>query len=186
VAAADMDWRLWGGAYQAWAASPRYRHLMPSAQDTEGAGDGPRVALARLDPEARCARVMGILTELLSDILRLPPEKIDPAQSLLNMGLDSLMAMEMQVAIDKRIGLKVSVLELMKGNGMGDLARWLADLLVSETEAVSAHLAPPAEPAGSALAIDPVADVLARIDHLSDEEIEEEIRKLSSEERAQA
>ncbi len=33
TAAAKMDWGLWGGVYPAWAASPRYRHLMPSETD---------------------------------------------------------------------------------------------------------------------------------------------------------
>jgi acyl transferase domain-containing protein/NAD(P)-dependent dehydrogenase (short-subunit alcohol dehydrogenase family)/acyl carrier protein len=189
IGAADVDWRLWGGAYPAWAASSRYRHLMPADAEAEGAGGGQRGALCRLDPAGRHARIREILAELLSEILRLPPEKIDPGLSLLNMGIDSLMAMETQVAIDKRIGIKVSVLELMKGSSMDDLARRLADMLAAETlRGPDAAAAPvrPDEPDDAERFIQTTAGLLARIDQLSDDEIEEEIRKLSSEEKVQA
>jgi acyl carrier protein len=182
IVAADVDWRFWGCVYPAWAASPRYRHLMPAADDADTAGDR-HGALCRLDRETRHTRVKGILAQLLSEILRLPPEKIDPGLSLLNMGIDSLMAMEMQVAIDKRIGLKFSVLELMKGNSMSELAQQLADLLTQETATPAAS---ETETEAVELSIPTTADMLARIDQLSDDEIEEEIRKLSSEERVQA
>ncbi|WP_063772326.1 type I polyketide synthase [Skermanella aerolata] len=190
IGAADVDWRLWGGAYPAWAASPRYRHLMPAAGVAEETDGGQRGALCRLDPAGRHARIREILAELLSEILRLPPERIDPGLSLLNMGIDSLMAMETQVAIDKRIGIKISVLELMKGNSMDDLAGQMADMLAGETSA-----GPDAAPAAPVRSDEPddaerftqsAAGLLARIDHLSDDEIEEEIRKLSSEEKVQA
>jgi acyl carrier protein len=190
IGAADVDWRLWGGAYPAWAASPRYRHLMPAAGEAEETDGGQRGALCRLDPAGRHARIREILAELLSEILRLPPERIDPGLSLLNMGIDSLMAMETQVAIDKRIGIKVSVLELMKGNSMDDLAGQMADMLAGETSA-----GPDAAPAAPVRSDEPddaerftqsAAGLLVRIDQLSDDEIEEEIRKLSSEEKVQA
>ena len=192
IGAADVDWRLWGGAYPAWAASPRYRHLMPAAGEAEGADGGQRGALCRLDPAGRHARIREILAELLSEILRLPPEKIDPGLSLLNMGIDSLMAMETQVAIDQRIGMKVSVLELMKGNSMDDLARQLAELLAGEASQDTAPATTPVqpdepdEPDDAERFIQTAAGLLARIDQLSDDEIEEEIRKLSSEEKVQA
>jgi acyl carrier protein len=156
---------------------------MPAPDDAEAAEAGRRGALRKLDPQQRRTAVTEILIELLSEILRLPPEKVDPGLSLLNMGIDSLMAMETQVAIEKRIGLKVSVLELMKGNTMAELARQMADLLEQPPEAAEQQpepeeIRPAARPSVAEPPMAGAPGILAGIDELSDDEVEDEIRRL--------
>ena len=174
VGVAAFDWSLWGGSYPAWAASPRYRGMMPADEAAEGREAAGSGALAELEPEVRRAAVAAILTELLAEVLRLPPAKIDPGASLLAMGVNSLMAMELQATIGKRIGVKLSVLELMKGNSMAELAAQAADGLVRQAP----------EAAEQPLLIQELPGTLedlAGLDELSDEAVEAAIARLTQE-----
>ncbi|MDH2328195.1 SDR family NAD(P)-dependent oxidoreductase [Cereibacter sp. SYSU M97828] len=165
LAAAPMDWALWGETYREWAASPRYRHLVPerSAAQTEG------LSLADMTPEDRAALVEATLRELVGSVLRLPADAIDMNRSLLNMGVDSLMAMELQAGIDRRLGLKIPTLELMKGVAFAALARNVAAMIDTAAPAPAPQEAPRTADMG---------ELLARLEQMSPEEIERSIALL--------
>lgn len=199
MAAARMDWGLWGGTYAKWAASPRYRHLMPQLAADTGGGAG--ASLAALPPEARLERVAACLTDLVAGILRLPPDGVDPAKSLLAMGVDSLMAMELQAGIDRQLGLRIPTLELMKGVALRALAANIADRIGAEAGANAdagaggivpqsaatgpATPPPPAEPSARPPAQPPaqpaardVGELLSRLDSLTPGEVEQALAEL--------
>ena len=48
----------------------------------------------------------------VSEILRIAPEKIDINQSLYDLGMDSLMGVELMVALESRFGVRLSVMAL--------------------------------------------------------------------------
>jgi acyl carrier protein len=85
--------------------------------------------------------------------MRLPPEALDSAIPLTGLGLDSLMASELQVAIQGGTGTRLSVLELMKGNSIATLAQ----RLLAGEPATSAPVGVVVTEA--AAAVDPVADL---------------------------
>ncbi|WP_136684464.1 type I polyketide synthase [Falsirhodobacter xinxiangensis] len=165
LAAAPMDWALWGETYRKWAASPRYRHLVPERSAAQAEG----VSLADMTPEERTALVEATLRELVGSVLRLPADAIDVNRSLLNMGVDSLMAMELQAVIDRRLGLKVPTLELMKGVAFAALARNVAAMV---------DTAPPPAPVKEAPRTADMGELLARLEQMSPEEIERSIALL--------
>ncbi|MFD1333751.1 beta-ketoacyl reductase, partial [Methylopila musalis] len=185
MAAAPMEWRLWGGVYPAWAASPRYAHLMPAA-DGEGAGEAEQLRrrLAALSPAEREQEVGRALTGQVAEILRLKPDAVDATRSLLAMGVDSLMAMELQTSVETSLGVKVSTLELMRGSSFAQLIAHLAALFDGGAEAKAATpktVEPETTPALAPLSFDGDIDVdatLARLDELSPEEMERAIAQL--------
>jgi acyl transferase domain-containing protein/NADP-dependent 3-hydroxy acid dehydrogenase YdfG/acyl carrier protein len=186
LGAAIMNWPVWGEFNPAWAASPRYQALAGAgAEAGADAGDATLVrSLRELDAEARAERMTSVVIGLVAETLRLPVEKVDPAQTLLSMGVDSLMAMELQTAIEKTLGVKVSTLELMKGTSLAHLARHLAAGFGPAQPAPVSALAPaPAPPTTEAALTAPLGEIdaealLARLDHLSDEQVEQLIDKL--------
>ena len=186
MAAARMDWGLWGGTYAKWAASPRYRHLMPELAAEAGGGAG--ASLASLSPEARAERVATCLSDLVAGILRLPPDGVDPGKSLLAMGVDSLMAMELQAGIDRQLGLRIPTLELMKGVALRALAANIADRIgASAADAAAAPrtgspqpASPPAAPAEPAIPVArDVGELLSRLDSLSPAEVEQALAEFA-------
>lgn len=172
AAAAVIDCQQWGQFNPAWAASPRYRHLIAEAgRSAAGTATSEfRAALDELPAEARRPQVVKVLVELVSEIMRIPVEKIDPRQSLVNLGVDSLMAMELQTAIGRKTGAKLSTLELMKGNPIEQLANPIL-AFVDALERDSAPLPAPS-PDREAQAGTTPQTLLERLDELSEEEID--------------
>lgn len=189
LASAKMEWRLWGEVYPAWAASPRYRHLMPAeGADQVGEAETQRRRLAALPAVERETEVGVLFTGLVAEILRLKPDDVDGTRSLLSMGVDSLMAMELQIRIEKKLGVKVSTLELMRGSSFGQLIAHLAAILDGAGEPTSKPGAQPlaAEAPRRKLTLADfdgdidVSELLARLDELSAEEMDQAIEKLST------
>ena len=58
------------------------------------------------------AMISNILIIEIAKILRLPSDKIDPQASLFNIGMDSLVAVELMYIIEQRFALKISMLAL--------------------------------------------------------------------------
>jgi acyl carrier protein len=67
------------------------------------------------------------LRECLGPILHLAADKIPPDQSLAQMGLDSLMAMEMTLVLEDRLGFKLPAFLLADGPTLQVLADRLWD-----------------------------------------------------------
>ena len=125
LCAAKMDWSLWGATHPAWIASARFRHLLSAKdQDRAAARDHGSVADAQqVSPDERKKMIGAILLESVAAVLRIAPEKLDHTQSLFNMGVDSMMAMELRGAIDKKVGVKISALERKQLRAVGSAGR---------------------------------------------------------------
>lgn len=177
MAAARMDYALWGDTYAKWAASPRYRHLMPERMQDGGEGAG--ISLASLPAAERLQKVTETLSALVASILRLPADGVDSGKSLLAMGVDSLMAMELQLGIDRQLGLKIPTLELMKGVALRALCATIAERLAGE--ATEAPQTAPATSAPEPRKQD-VGELLSRLDSLSAEEIEKAMAEFATSE----
>lgn len=119
-----VDWPRWVQANADAAATPRFSRLADRAAAGQGA-DAFQARLRGLAPEARQEAALGVLREVVAAVMRLPDAALDNAIPLTGLGLDSLMASELQVAIQGVTGVRLSVLELMKGNAIIDLARRL-------------------------------------------------------------
>ena len=78
-------------------------------------------------------RVRTILAEIAARILHLSPDQFDMAKPLVNTGLDSLMAMELRLEVERRFGLKVPVHLLTERQTTADLAVRLLRLLLDES-----------------------------------------------------
>jgi len=123
-----MDWKLWGDTYPGWTASPKFGALLVSQAVAATPSVETQVlrALVDLAPQDRVAAITTVLAQQLADALQTTLEQIDPDKSLISLGVDSLMAMDLQEAIERDFAFKISTLELMKGNNLAALAQQLA------------------------------------------------------------
>lgn len=82
--------------------------------------------------------VVDMLTHEIGKILYMAPEKIDIHESLLNMGMDSLMGVELANAIEQSFGVSIPILALSQDPSIHKLAKRLfAQLCKSEKSAPS-------------------------------------------------
>src|SRR5690606_31260879 len=68
-----------------------------------------------------------MLAELVAQTLRIPAKRIDVKQPLTDMGIDSLMAVELQIGINMAFGVEFTALELARGFSIAQLAASLLD-----------------------------------------------------------
>jgi len=127
----ELDWRTLGRFLPS-ADAPKFadvaRHVDDDGYDHGGADDIAHL-LATLDDEALCARVVDILKAELGEILRVPANKIDASRSVYDMGLDSLMGVELVVALENRFGIRLPVMALNESASVEKLALRLVTLL---------------------------------------------------------
>jgi acyl carrier protein len=82
--------------------------------------------LATLDPETALALLVAVVTEETGGILRLPAGDIDPARPLSQLGMDSLMAVELRLALENRLRIDLPLMSLAEGTSIASLATRLA------------------------------------------------------------
>ncbi len=96
----------------------RFELLRQSAQETLGAGgdaDDFKVAIEGKSQEEVQRLVQQLVTQEVAQILAVSPERIDPVRSLHDLGLDSLMGVELALGLEKRFGIQIPAMVLNEG-----------------------------------------------------------------------
>lgn len=132
IVLASVDWEQWGRFEPTGGRSPRFSHL--TGKGATGSESALKAELASMSIPEREEMAMLMLTEALSGPLKMVAERIDPERSLSDLGVDSLMAVEVQIAISSVFSVEFSTLELMRGNTVSLLAtRVLERMQIRET-----------------------------------------------------
>ncbi len=92
--------------------------------------------LADSTPEEARALVGGIMAEEVSAITKTPNQQIDLSRSLTDMGMDSLMAVELRMALERRFGSNLPLLSLADGASIGSIAGRIVRQLSAATPGV--------------------------------------------------
>lgn len=131
VAVASIDWRRF--AQRQTAGVPARFSDLVAAPDV-GAADGiggaaiaGKAALAITNPAERLASVEAYLTERASKVLGTSPGKLDLRQPLTNLGVDSLMAVELSNVLKLELGVDLSSMKILGGMSIGQMAAYLCD-----------------------------------------------------------
>jgi acyl carrier protein len=90
--------------------------------------------LADTPPLERQAVLVGFVQQQLAKVMGLgDPQQIDPGEPLFNMGLDSLMALELTVLLEKNLGVRLTESLVFEHPTVDDLVRYfLRDVLFPE------------------------------------------------------
>ena len=137
VGVLELDWRALSRFLPS-AASPKFVELARAAGDAEVADDGAhdlKRLLIELSEEELHGTVMEMLKVEIGEILRITPANLDVTRSVQHMGLDSLMAVELVVAIESRFGIRLSVISLSDSPTIAKLATGIIDQLREEDAA---------------------------------------------------
>ena len=152
VALAEVSWsRL--AALPAVAKAPKYarmRDLMTEeAGETNGANDEEiRAHLAKLPRQEAIAAVQHLLIRHIAGVVGTAPAKIPVDQPLTDLGMDSLMLVELQIGLDKQFGIAIPTLELMDLATVEKLGRRIVDEIgsaagpVAQAETTASDLNP--------------------------------------------
>jgi acyl transferase domain-containing protein/acyl-CoA synthetase (AMP-forming)/AMP-acid ligase II/acyl carrier protein len=122
-----------------------------------------RAALDGIPPDDWQPILEGQLREQAARVLRLAAAALDVEQPLNNLGIDSLMAIELKNRIEADLGVTVPMVKFLEGPSVRDLAGYVAE-----------HLIPllAAPPTADGLDAHAAGDLLSRLDDLSDDQVD--------------
>jgi len=132
VAVMRVDWQRWRGA-----PLPMISELVKD--DDAGAVDASSRGFVyqlrlHMDPQEQLALLESYLGDWVARVLRLDRSELDPEQPLTNLGLDSIMAVELKNRIETSLDAKLSMADLLKGSSVAQLAEQLLPQLQVEDE----------------------------------------------------
>lgn len=120
----ELDWKALS-RYLPTAKTPKFSEMesygAEDESDMDHADDIQRL-LAELSPEELASTFKDLLKAEIGEILRLPADKIDESRSVFDMGLDSLMGVELALAIESRFGIRLPVMALSESPTIAKLA----------------------------------------------------------------
>ncbi|MDX2088318.1 MAG: SDR family NAD(P)-dependent oxidoreductase [Kofleriaceae bacterium] len=154
----DIDWSRWR---KATAPTPWHRldEISETAAGADAKGTSLAAELVALDPAARRARVEEKIMAAVALVLRLSGDRLDPQRPLKDYGIDSLMAVELQVALVQATGVELSTMELLAGRNLRSLSeRVLAALVADERASIGGRTADAAGTSAAELAVVPNID----------------------------
>ncbi|HEY2538163.1 MAG TPA: SDR family NAD(P)-dependent oxidoreductase, partial [Stellaceae bacterium] len=113
----------WGAArsFLPVLATPLFSDLR-SNSDVSGSDEAVVERLRRLDPVAAQALLQSVVGEEAGRILRLSACGVDPMRPLSELGMDSLMAVELRLALESRLQLELPLMALAEGTSVASIA----------------------------------------------------------------
>jgi acyl transferase domain-containing protein/NADPH:quinone reductase-like Zn-dependent oxidoreductase/aryl carrier-like protein len=161
VSVMRVDWSKWRGLGVTGRVSPRFAHLLQSGGAATVKERDSQPHLGRGSDPSELAY---LIRDKVARVLGTAPEKLDVEKPLLNLGIDSLMAVELRNWIEQELRVSVPIMELMRSPSLTRLTETLLERLAEEA---GEDAAPPREE--PALGGD---DLLAKLDDLPDDDVD--------------
>jgi phthiocerol/phenolphthiocerol synthesis type-I polyketide synthase C len=133
VGIADMNWSASRSNLKG-LTSPSYGRLLNALESDEAHSRGDvdfRELIQRQPPEVARRAIAEIVIEELARILRMPREDVSRSKPLSEIGLDSLMAVELTLALETRLGLDSPLGEAAGAFNVTELALRILDSQLS-------------------------------------------------------
>ncbi|MGO9463278.1 MAG: SDR family NAD(P)-dependent oxidoreductase [Isosphaeraceae bacterium] len=163
VGVVRMDWNRWQGLGAGHVLSPRFVNLCKEGEKGSDGSSGDGMAIRKTLLGAPAERRKEILLNFLKDkvarVLGSSPDKVDLSKPLTEIGLDSLMAVELRNWVEGELRVSLPIAELLQGPSVDRLADLLLEQLLKAD-------APPA-PARTESHADPTAAVEATASKLA-------------------
>ena len=162
------DWGKWRASVRGNPEHPLMERIFADSiegQEAVGAKGDWRLKIESSPPEKRAEIIMLAVLDVVGGVLRVKPESLRADQPLTDLGLDSLMAVEIETSLEGSIGVALPPASLMRARTINQIAVLICDHLAGSSHAQRAGQAPVAIEAPPIESMD--------LDSFSDEEIEQ-------------
>ena len=127
-----IDWAKYSKVSKMVQENPFCERVMASAAESEEGGSKAadwRQRIEASEPGEREAVIIQALQDVVGSVLRVKPESLRPDQPLTDLGLDSLMGVEIENLIEGSIGVTLPPASLMRARTIGQIATLLNEHL---------------------------------------------------------
>jgi acyl carrier protein len=159
-----VDWGKWRQFFRSMQENPLLERIFATLESQESVGSTSdwRSRIDAAPPAEKQAVICQAVREAVGSVLRVKPDSLRDDQPLTDLGLDSLMGVEIETSLEAAIGLALPPTSLMRARTIGQIAALIADHLGGGVAK--------SEPAP--VAVQPEAASAVDLDAISDEEIE--------------
>ena len=147
--AMSVDWtqlaRSFNGQQPPALISDLIREKARPAEAKAARESGPRLSMQELLaalPARRHALLLAHVQKSLAQVMALDAPELDPEESMSNLGLDSLMALELQHSLEESFGTKLPLDLLMGMPSLNEFVTRLLDILVKPSAPLAPEHAP--------------------------------------------
>lgn len=132
----ELDWNSLS-RFLPTASQNKFREIALSSAEAENCNEGKldlETMMREMSESEFQAAILEILTRELSAILMIPETKIDPERSIYDMGMDSLMGVELMSAVEARTGIQIPVMALTETPKLSQLSGKIISLIGSRDD----------------------------------------------------
>jgi acyl carrier protein len=169
VMAIRVDWVKWRQFFRGMQENPLLERIFASVEGQESGGGKSdwRQKIEAAAPEELEALIGLAVRDAVGSVLRVKPETLRDDQPLTDLGLDSLMGVEIENSIEAAIGVALPPTSLMRARTIGQIVSLIAEHMGAKSSGGSPAPAPVTVPAASS----PSAEEID-LEALSDEDID--------------
>lgn len=161
-----VEWAKWKQSFRGMQENPLVERIFAAgveSQESGGSSSDWRGRIAAASADERDGVVSMAVRDVVGTVLRVKPESLRDDQPLTDLGLDSLMGVEIETMIESSIGVALPPTSLMRARTIGQIATLISEHLGGESGGAAKSAAAP-------VVETPVAEV--DVDALSDEDID--------------
>ena len=148
--------------------NPLFERIFTSIENQEstGATSDWRSRIEAVGPAEKQAVICQAVREVVGSVLRVKPDSLRDDQPLTDLGLDSLMGVEIETSLEAAVGIALPPTSLMRARTIGQIASLIAGQMGGATTV--------AEPAPAVPTAAAIREAVSEVDleALSDQEIE--------------
>lgn len=125
-----IDWSRWRRIAAKSGDSSRFAGLMqPSDEEPTDVAESWRCRLADTAAAQRQSVALAAVTENVANVLRMPADRIRADSALGDLGMDSLLVLELKHDLARTYGVEIATMDLLKGPTVGQLASMVVQKL---------------------------------------------------------
>ncbi|MEZ0386917.1 MAG: SDR family NAD(P)-dependent oxidoreductase, partial [Verrucomicrobium sp.] len=169
-AAIRVDWGKWRQSFRGMQENPLLERIFASGvedQESSGGASDWRLRIESASAQEKDEVIAAAVREVVGGVLRVKPDSLRNDQPLTDLGLDSLMGVEIENSLEAAIGVALPPTSLMRARTIGQIANLISERMGGKAGGtVAAAPAAPVVPAPAAQ----VEEV--DIDSISDEDLD--------------
>ncbi len=120
-----VDWDKWAETVPRIRKSSKYSSIVSKKKINKLLTHSDVKAIVELPEEEHHDAMQNGVIEVVSHVVKLHPDKLSADKSLKNLGLDSLMAVEMQQVFKRKYGVEYPTMEALKGPKISEIASYI-------------------------------------------------------------
>jgi len=144
VAAIRVDWAKWRQFFRSLQENPLLERIFASVEGQDGGSvtSDWRIKIESAAPKDREPIIAAAVRDVIGSVLRIKPDSLRDDQPLTDLGLDSLMGVEIENSLEATIGVALPPTSLMRARTIGQITSLIAGHMEAATPAPPAAATP--------------------------------------------